>query len=81
MKVSKTSEVIDFKSLFPGARLRMRDWRDKSLVDTTFYAFQATRNIVLATGSYVREKSSCLYERTTRWSTCDSWCTETTSVV
>jgi hypothetical protein len=50
MSQSKVPD-IDFKSLRPGSRLRMRDWRDKSLVDTTFFAFQAVRNIMYAPGA------------------------------
>lgn len=33
----------------------MRDWRDGSLVDTTFFAFQAMRNVVFRPGEVARQ--------------------------
>jgi len=33
----------------------MRDWRDKSLVDATFFAFQAMRNVVYLPGKVARQ--------------------------
>jgi len=36
---------IDFKTLVPGGRLRIRDWRDQSFIDATFFAFKATRTL------------------------------------
>ena len=43
----KRVSFVDFSQLVPGGRLLLRDWRDGSLIEATFFAFQALRSVSL----------------------------------